>query len=101
MSVKVIIECPLGGQCESVEKDGIHRCAWYTHLRGITPDGQDVDEWKCAMTWMPIMLTENAQTNRGQTQAIESFRNASLKEQKRFNDILHSASTRPRELTDE
>ena len=27
------------------------------------------------MTWQPILLVENAQTNRGQTQALESFRN--------------------------
>lgn len=41
-----------------------------------------------AITWLPILLVENAQTNRGQTEALESFRNETIKGQNVFHDLL-------------
>lgn len=51
-------------------------CAWFIHLRGHNPNtGKEVDEWGCAMAWLPILLVENAQQSRQAGAAIESLRN--------------------------
>ena len=77
---KVILECPLGADCERTSEDGIHRCMWHIHVQGKDPQSEKViDSSGCAMAFLPILLVENAQTNRGQTQAIESFRNELIK----------------------
>ena len=32
---------------------------WYTQVRGTDPQsGQEVDEWNCAVSWMPMMSIE-------------------------------------------
>lgn len=93
MAIDTIINCPLGSQCETIKDNKIHRCAWYTCLAGQHPQtGEMIDEWKCAMAWIPIMLVENANTNRGQTAAIESFRNETVQGQQVFNAILTQAA---------
>lgn len=98
--MKVIVECPLGGQCEKTTDEGLHRCAWYVNLRGQDPQSnQEIDEWRCSMAWMPVLLTENAMTNRGQTAALESFRNESVKVQKDFTQMLFTAASTARKLT--
>ena len=72
-------DCPLGSKCEEVEtRNGeqvLVTCPWYTKIQGVDPQGNDVDEWKCAMAWMPMLQVESSQTNRGVSSAIESFRN--------------------------
>jgi hypothetical protein len=40
------------------------------------------------MSWMPMLQVEMSNTNRGQTQALESFRNETVKGQKEFNKIV-------------
>lgn len=79
--MKTKIVCPLGSKCEDAGKDAkgetyMERCAWYTMLIGKNPQtNKDVEEWGCAMKWLPIMLTENAIQQRHTGAAIESFRN--------------------------
>lgn len=70
------ITCPLGSKCEEIRDNKLFRCAWFTHLVGKDPQSESqIDEWKCAMQFMPLLQVEMSQTNRGQTQALESFRN--------------------------
>lgn len=84
--------CPLGAECEEIKDNQMQRCAWYVCLKGKDPQSEkEIDEWKCSMAWMPIMLIENAQTNRGQTQAIESLRNETKSGQEIFNKIISEA----------
>jgi len=72
--------CPLGSKCEDA-KDGIlYRCAWYTELRGMK-DGKEDVQYGCAIAWLPALSVENARTNIGQTAAIESLRNETIKRQ--------------------
>ena len=53
-----------------------HRCAWYCQVRGMNPStGQDVDQWGCAVSWMPLLAIENAQQSRQAGAAVESVRN--------------------------
>lgn len=72
---------------------------WYTCLAGENPQtGEIIDEWKCSMAWMPIMLVENANTNRGQTAALESFRNEAVRGQDVFNALVANATNNQNRL---
>lgn len=79
--MKVVLTCPLGHTCEKVVDDHIERCNWFTEITGETSSGEDVKEWRCAIAWMPQLQIEMANTNRGQTQALESLRNETIKRQ--------------------
>jgi hypothetical protein len=70
-----------GDYCPLLKKDCIgHKCAWYTHVRGMNPNtGEDLDHWGCAVTWMPVMMIENSQQQRQTGAAVESFRNEVVK----------------------
>ena len=63
--------CPLiQADCKGIE------CSWFTQMRGTNPNtGAEIDEWGCAVTWLPVLLVENAQQSRQAGAAIESFRN--------------------------
>lgn len=53
-----------------------HRCAFYTCVQGTHPQsGKIVDEFGCAIAWMPVLLIENSQQQRQTGNAVESFRN--------------------------
>ena len=67
--------CPLiGEECMKL------KCEWFTHVQGVNPQtGQEVDEWGCAVTWMPMLLIENSQQQRQTGAAVESFRNETVK----------------------
>ena len=68
--------CPLIGD-ECLE----HGCQWYTHIIGKNPQsGEDVDNFGCAMPFMPMLLIENAQQARQTGAAVESFRNTMAKQ---------------------
>lgn len=72
MKIEPKPNCPLNGfkPCKQTE------CAWFTQLRGTNPNtGKEVDEWGCAMAWMPMLMIENSQQQRQTGAAVESFRN--------------------------
>jgi hypothetical protein len=49
-------------------------------VRGQHPQtGQEVDEWNCAMTWLPVLLIENSKQQRQTGAAVESFRNETVR----------------------
>lgn len=66
-----------GDFCPLIKKDCIGlKCAWYTQVRGLNPNtGEEIDEWSCAITWMPIMAVEIAQKSNQTSASVESFRN--------------------------
>ena len=66
-----------GDFCPLIKKDCVGlKCAWYTQMRGTNPNtGEPVDEWGCAVTWMPFMAVEIAQKSNQTGAAVESFRN--------------------------
>ena len=74
--------CPLiGEECMKL------KCEWFTQVRGKNPQtGEDVDEWGCAVTWLPMLLIENSQQQRQTGAAVESFRNETVK--RMVNNIL-------------
>lgn len=63
--------CPLvQGDCKELQ------CNWFTQVRGKNPQtGAEIDEWGCAVTWLPVLLINTAQEVRQGAAATESFRN--------------------------
>ena len=54
-----------GNYCPLLQKECIGlQCAWITQIRGMDPQtGEDVDEWDCAIKWLPFLLIENTKKN--------------------------------------
>ena len=75
MKIEVGKFCPLiGKDCIGLE------CSWFTEVRGTHPQtGEQIDEWGCAVTWMPVLLIDNTQQQRQTGAAVESFRNENVK----------------------
>ena len=81
MAIKEAISCPLGAQCEEIKGDTLYRCAWSVKIAGKNPNtGEEVNEWKCSMAWLPLLLIENTSKQIGTASAVESFRNAVVEE---------------------
>ena len=70
-----------GKFCPLIQKDCIGlQCSWFTQIRGMNPNtGEPVDEWGCAITWLPMLTIENSQQQRHTSSAVESFRNEVVK----------------------
>ena len=64
--------------------------------------GEQIDEWDCAVKWVPMMLIENTQMQRQTGAAIESFRNESVKvslqAQEIYKEELKQKLSQPREM---
>jgi hypothetical protein len=89
MSLEIENTCPLGSTCEEVKDGKINRCAWYTKVIGQNPQSEEqIEDWACAISWLPMLQIEMSQTNRGQTEALESFRNETVKGQTVFNTLV-------------
>ena len=72
MKIESKPNCPLDNfnPCRQLE------CAWFMKIQGTNPQtGSEIDEWGCAVTWMPIMAIEIAQKSNQTGAAVESFRN--------------------------
>ena len=87
MKLKPGTFCPLiQADCKGLE------CSWFTQVRGHNPNtGEEVDEWGCAITWLPVMLVENSQQQRQTGAAVESFRNELAKNTAVSHAILKEA----------
>jgi hypothetical protein len=83
--------------CPLLKKDCVQmQCAWFTQLRGKHPQtGADVDEWGCAVTWLPMLMIENSQQQRQTGAAVESFRNEMVKANQTTAQVLLAAAQQP------
>jgi hypothetical protein len=53
-----------------------HKCPWWCRVIGKNPQSEEMlDDWRCSIALLPMLLVENAQVTRGTTAAMESFRN--------------------------
>ena len=76
MKIEAKPNCPLNKfePCKQLD------CAWFIKISGHNPNiGADVDEWGCSIAWLPVLLIENSQQQRGTGAAVESFRNEMVK----------------------
>jgi hypothetical protein len=91
MKIEPKANCPLNNfePCKQLE------CAWFLKIRGSNPNtGEDVDDWGCAIAWMPVLLIENSQQQRQTGAAVESFRNEMVKSNESSQQLLISAAQR-------
>jgi hypothetical protein len=79
-----------GTFCPLIKKDCIGtKCSWFTQVRGTNPNtGKEVDEWSCAVTWLPMLMIENSQQQRQTGAAVESFRNEMIATQQASHAVL-------------
>lgn len=85
MKIEPKSNCPLDGfnPCRELE------CAWFMQIQGKNPNtGADINEWGCAMAWLPIMVLENSQMQRQTGAAVESFRNEMVKANEQSQQVL-------------
>jgi hypothetical protein len=82
-----------GNFCPLLKKDCVQlQCKWFIQIRGMNPNtGEDVDEYGCAIEWMPILMIENSQQQRQTGAAVESFRNEMIKGNELTTKILLGA----------
>jgi hypothetical protein len=89
MKIEPKSNCPLHNfePCKQTE------CAWFIQVRGTNPNtGAEVDEWACAIAWMPMLMIENSQQQRSTGAAVESFRNEMVKANETNTQVLISAT---------
>lgn len=89
MKIQPKNQCPLNNfePCKQLD------CAWFLKIRGTNPNtGEDTDDWACSMSWLPILLIENAQMNRQTGSAVESFRNEMVKANESSQQLLAYAA---------
>lgn len=80
------------------------QCAWFTKVAGYdTNTGKEVEEWQCAIAWMPMLMIENSGQQRQTGAAVESFRNEMVKAQQASHELFATAiltSNQPGRLID-
>jgi hypothetical protein len=89
MQMRPKSNCPLHSfePCKQLD------CAWFTQLRGANPNtGEQVDEWGCAIAWLPMLMIENSQQQRQTGAAVESFRNEMVKANESSQQVLLAAA---------
>jgi hypothetical protein len=89
MKIEAKQNCPLHNFEPCKQTD----CAWFIQVRGTNPNtGAEVDEWACAIAWMPMLMIENSQQQRSTGAAVESFRNEMVKANETNTQVLISAT---------
>jgi len=93
-----------GKFCPLIGKDCIGlQCAWFTQVRGMHPQtGEDIDEWDCAIQWMPVLLIENSRKQNETSAAVESFRNEMVinneNAKKMYLETIQEKLNKPRQI---
>ena len=79
-----------GTFCPLIKKECVGlTCAWYTRVQGINNNtGNPVDNYECAISWLPMLLIENSGQQRSTGAAVESFRNEMVKSNEQSQQLL-------------
>lgn len=79
--------CPLvNGQCKKFE------CKWWIQVRGNDPQtGQEIDEWDCTVSFLPMLILEASQQARQAGAAVEDFRNIATDQNQQLHQNLVEA----------
>lgn len=57
-----------------------HGCHWYINVQGVHPQtGEQLNQWDCAIVWIPVLTIDVARQARSGAAATESFRNEMAK----------------------
>jgi hypothetical protein len=96
MEIQAKTNCPLDGfnPCRQLE------CAWFMKIAGVDKNtGKEVEDWGCAMTWLPILTIENSSQQRSTSAAVESFRNEMVRNNEVGQRVLLAAAGVPQQAT--
>jgi hypothetical protein len=79
-----------GTFCPLIKKDCVGiTCAWYTRVQGVDMNtGNQIDNYECAVSWLPMLLIENSGQQRQTGAAVESFRNEMVKANEQSQQLL-------------
>lgn len=94
MKIESKANCPLNNfnPCRQLD------CAWFMKIRGKDPQTEsEIEEWGCAMAWLPILTIENSQQQRQTGAAVESFRNEMVKNNEVSQRVLLTAAGVPQQ----
>ena len=88
------MELKKGSFCPFIKKDCIQmQCALFTCVRGTDINtGKEIDEWGCAMGWLPMLLINTANESRKTCAATESFRNEMVNQSIQTQQVLLKAA---------
>lgn len=80
--------CPLNNFDPCKQMD----CGWFMKVVGTHPNtGEQLEDWGCAVTWIPVMLMENGKQQHSTASAVESFRNEMVKSNEMGQQVLMAA----------
>lgn len=84
-----------GTFCPLIKKDCVGlQCSWFTRVQGVDLNtGNQVDDYQCAIAWMPMLLIENSGQQRQTGAAVESFRNEMVRANETSQKILLASLT--------
>lgn len=95
MKLEPKTNCPLDNFNPCRQMD----CAWFMKVVGKNPNtGNDIEEWGCAISWLPILMIENSQQQRSTGAAVESFRNEMVRANETNLKVLMSTSAQPNQI---
>jgi hypothetical protein len=99
-------DCPLGAKCEEVKtvegRQVLFRCPWYAKVRGIDVNtGKEVDDWACAIAWMPALMINAANESRKGVAATESLRNIVMGKQQEIEKQREREAIKALRMADE
>ena len=73
-------------------KPVLYRCPWYIQVKGYDANlGKEVENWGCAIAWMPALMINTANEVRQGAAATESFRNDMVKQGQEAQKVLIAA----------
>jgi hypothetical protein len=89
------MELKNGSYCPLIKKDCIGlQCSWFTKVVGYdTNTGRNVENYQCAISWLPMLLIENSGQQRQTGAAVESFRNEMVKANEASQKIVLASIT--------
>lgn len=86
------IRCPATGfvkTCRDIYIETEGGCPKYICVAGTNPNtGEQVNQYGCADTFIPILLIENSQQQRQTGAAVESFRNEMVKANENSHHLI-------------
>lgn len=81
-----------GNYCPLIKKDCIQlKCNWFLQIKGMNPNtGQEIDDWGCAISWLPVLLIEGAKQQRDTAYAVQSFRNEMAEQAEQSTKVMQA-----------
>jgi hypothetical protein len=74
-------DCPLGAKCVDIKDNVQIHCPWYAKIQGKNPQSEEMlDEYRCAIAWLPLLMVEHSLFERQTGSSVESFRNEMVKQ---------------------